>query len=122
MCPDGILSALRVVEMVSQQGALSELLASIPDYPTLREKLPCPDINKISVMEMVESDLESCFNGVVHVNNIDGVRISFEDGSWVLVRPSGTEPYIRITLEGRIKSRAEEIRKISTDFIVGIMK
>jgi phosphoglucosamine mutase len=73
-------------------------------------------------MEMVESDLESCFNGVVHVNNIDGVRISFEDGSWVLVRPSGTEPFIRITLEGRIKSRAEEIRKISTDFIVGIMK
>lgn len=122
MCPDGILSALRVVEMISQQGPLSELLASIPDYPTLREKLPCSDINKISVMESVESDLESCFNGVVHVNNIDGVRISFEDGSWVLVRPSGTEPYIRITLEGRSTSRAEEIRKISTDFIVKIMK
>jgi phosphoglucosamine mutase len=122
MCPDGILSALRVVEMVSQQGTLSELLASIPEYPTLREKLPCPDINKISVMEIVESELESCFNGTIHVNNIDGVRISFEDGSWVLVRPSGTEPYIRITLEGRTKSRAEEIRKISTDFILEIMK
>lgn len=117
MCPDGILSALKVVELVSQQGPLSELLAAIPEYSTVREKLPCSNENKIRVMESVESSLEACFDEVVDVNNIDGVRISFEDGSWVLVRPSGTEPYVRITLEGRTSVRAQEILRISADFI-----
>lgn len=117
MCPDGILSALKVVELVSQQGPLSELLSAIPEYSTIREKLPCSNENKIRVMENVESSLEGCFNEVVDVNNIDGVRISFEDGSWVLVRPSGTEPYVRITLEGKTNARAQEILKISAEFI-----
>ncbi len=117
MCPDGILSALKVVEMISDQGPLSELLASIPEYPTIREKLPCPNEKKDKVMESAESNLQNCFNEASNVNNIDGIRISFEDGSWVLVRPSGTEPYIRITLEGRNDVRAEEIRKISTEFV-----
>lgn len=121
MCPDGILSALKVVEMVSDQGPLSELLASIPEYPTMREKLPCPNEKKDMIMESAESELEACFNDTSNVNNIDGIRITFEDGSWVLVRPSGTEPYIRITLEGRTKTRAEEIKNISTEFIEKIL-
>lgn len=117
MCPDGILSALRVVELVSQQGPLSKLLASIPEYPTMREKLACPNEDKERIMESVSSQLEGHFEGVVEVNTIDGVRISFEDGSWVLVRPSGTEPYVRITLEGKTEERAREICLISTQFI-----
>ena len=122
MCPDGILSALKVIELVSQKGPLSKLLASIPDYPTMREKLSCSNEKKITVMKIVEASLEGCFDDVENVNNIDGIRISFKDGSWVLVRPSGTEPYIRITLEGRTKTRASEILRISTEFIENSMK
>ncbi|MDP1553322.1 MAG: phosphoglucosamine mutase, partial [Methanobacteriaceae archaeon] len=122
MCPDGILSALKVVELVSRQGPLSKLLASIPDYPTMREKLACSNEKKITVMKIVEASLEGCFDDVENVNNIDGIRISFKDGSWVLVRPSGTEPYIRITLEGRTKTRAGEILRISSKFIENSMK
>lgn len=117
MCPDGILSALKVVELVSTSGNLSELLRSIPDYPSIREKIPCADEDKNKVMEMVNSSLENQFDNVVDVNNIDGVRISFKDGSWVLVRPSGTEAYIRITLEAKTKKMAEQIRQISAEFI-----
>ncbi|MBU4535534.1 MAG: phosphoglucosamine mutase [Euryarchaeota archaeon] len=117
MCPDGILSALKVVELVSTKGRLSELLQSIPDYPSIREKIPCSGEDKNKVMEMVNSSLENQFKNVVDVNNIDGVRISFEDGSWVLVRPSGTEAYIRITLEAKTKKMAEDIKQISTEFI-----
>ena len=43
------------------------------------------------------------------------------DGSWVLIRPSGTESYIRITLEGRTMEKAREIRNISREFIEGIL-
>ena len=43
--------------------------------------------------------------------------MTFEDDSWVLVRPSGTEDYIRITLESRSAERAEEIKNICVKII-----
>lgn len=111
MCPDGILSGLRMAEIVSRDGKLSELLAQIPQYPNIREKITCSKDEKIKVMENMEELLKGEFDDVVEVNSLDGVRLTFADDSWVLVRPSGTEDYIRITLESRDAGRAEEIRE-----------
>ncbi len=110
MCPDGILSGLRMAEIVSRDGKLSELLAEIPSYPNIREKITCSKEAKIKVMENMEELLKGAFDDVVEVNSIDGVRLTLTDDSWVLVRPSGTEDYIRITLESRDEARAEEIK------------
>jgi len=117
LCPDGILSALRVIEFVSNKGDLSKQLESIANYPTIRKKIACSKADKEKIMDIVKSSLKDHFKDVVRLNDIDGMRISFEDGSWVLIRPSGTESYIRITLEARNQKRAEEISKISTDFV-----
>ena len=111
MCPDGILSGLRMAEIVSRNGKLSELLEAIPQYPNIREKITCTKDEKIRVMENMEELLEEAFDDIVDVNSLDGVRLTFSDDSWVLVRPSGTEDYIRITLESRDAGRAEEIRE-----------
>ena len=117
MCPDGILSGLRMAEIVSKEGKLSELLAEIPSYPNIREKITCSKEAKIKVMENMEDLLKEAFDDVVDVNSLDGVRLTFADDSWVLVRPSGTEDYIRITLESRDSKRAEEIRDICVKII-----
>ena len=117
MCPDGILSGLRMAELVSNKGKLSELLAEIPSYPNIREKITCSKEAKIKVMENMEELLKSAFDDISDVNSIDGVRLTFKDDSWVLVRPSGTEDYIRITLESRDSQRAEEIRETCVKII-----
>ncbi|WP_298499469.1 phosphoglucosamine mutase [uncultured Methanobrevibacter sp.] len=117
MCPDGILSGLRMAEIVSRDGKLSELLAQIPSYPNIREKITCSKEAKVRVMENMEELLKGAFDDIVEVNSIDGVRLTFEDDSWVLVRPSGTEDYIRITLESRDADRAESIRKTCVKII-----
>lgn len=117
MCPDGILSGLRMAEIVSRDGKLSELLAEIPSYPNIREKITCSKEAKIKVMENMEDLLKVAFDDIVDVNSLDGVRLTFADDSWVLVRPSGTEDYIRITLESRDGQRAEEIRDICAKII-----
>ena len=117
MCPDGILSGLRMAEIVSRDGKLSELLAQIPQYPNIREKITCSKEAKIKVMENMEDLLKDAFDDIVDVNSLDGVRLTFADDSWVLVRPSGTEDYIRITLESRDSQRAEEIRDICVKII-----
>ena len=117
MCPDGILSGLRMAEIVSRDGKLSDLLAQIPSYPNIREKITCSAEAKVKVMENMEELLTSKFDDIREVNSIDGVRLTFEDDSWVLVRPSGTEDYIRITLESRDADRAEAIRKTCVEII-----
>jgi len=117
MCPDGILSALRVAELVASRGPLSELLEDVPSYPNIRDKVPCPDEKKDSVMERVAAGLSAQFRETLDVNTIDGVRISMDDGSWVLVRPSGTEPYIRITLEGKTEEKARYIHERTRNYL-----
>jgi len=121
MCPDGILSALRVIELVQKYGPLSKQLDEIPSYPTIRDKVTCEDHQKEKIMEKVEEKLHIVLDDVVDVNRIDGVRISMVDGSWVLIRPSGTESFIRITLEATSNDKAYMIRNQCADFIEGLL-
>ena len=117
MCPDGILSGLRMAELVSKKGKLSDLLLEIPSYPNIREKITCSKEAKLAVMGNMEELLKGAFDDICEINSIDGVRLTFEDDSWVLVRPSGTEDYVRITLESRSQERAEEICEICKKII-----
>ena len=118
MCPDGILSGLRMAELVSKKGKLSDLLAEIPSYPNIREKITCSKEAKIEVMNNMEELLKDAFDDIRETNSLDGVRLTFEDDSWVLVRPSGTEDYVRITIESRSQERAEEINEICKKIII----
>jgi len=117
MCPDGILSALRVIELIQNKGPLSKLLDDVVSYPTIRDKINCQEHQKENIMQKAETDLSLIFDDVMDVNLKDGVRLSFSDGSWVLVRPSGTESFIRITLEGRTEDKAQIIHEKSAKFI-----
>jgi phosphoglucosamine mutase len=117
MCPDGILSALRVIELIQNKGPLSKLLDDVVSYPTIRDKINCQEHQKENIMQKAETDLSLIFDDVMDVNLKDGVRLSFSDGSWVLVRPSGTESFIRITLEGKTEDKAQIIHEKSAKFI-----
>ncbi|OWT33317.1 phosphoglucosamine mutase [Methanobrevibacter sp. 87.7] len=117
MCPDGLLSGLRLADIVSHEGPLSELLGKMPDYPNIREKVTCSKEDKVKIMENMEELLKDTFDDFDDVNTIDGVRLSFKDGSWVLIRPSGTENYIRITLEAKTEEKAKEIKDKSIELI-----
>jgi phosphoglucosamine mutase len=70
--------------------------ALLPKYPTKRGTLPCDNMEKEKVMQAIASKMKL----MGKVTDIDGVRVEMNDG-WVLVRPSGTEPKIRITAESR---------------------
>ncbi|MEM2878792.1 MAG: phosphoglucosamine mutase [Candidatus Hadarchaeales archaeon] len=106
--PDGPAGAMVVMELIEQHGKLSSLLDSLPDFTTLREKIPCPADRKNYLMEAVREPLETEFKERRETLSIDGLRVSLDEG-WVLVRPSGTEACIRVTVEGKNRGVAEEI-------------
>ena len=46
---------------------------------------------------------------MVRIKDYDGIEFILEDDSWILLRPSGTEPKIRITAEAKTESRARQL-------------
>ncbi|VVB90794.1 Phosphoglucosamine mutase [uncultured archaeon] len=113
LCPDGIYAAAHLVEIISQEGEFGELLDTIPDYPVKRGAFPCQD--RIKAMAKISKKLEV----LGKVNTLDGVRVDTEDG-WILVRPSGTEPKIRITVES--KNKCAELFDMASDIVKGGIK
>ena len=99
-----------MIEEDANFGKLSELLEKFHQYPHMREKVICSKEEKFKVMENMEDLLKGAFDDIKDINTIDGIRLSFNDGSWVLVRPSGTEDYVRITLEAKTEEKAEQIK------------
>ncbi|HEY0196659.1 MAG TPA: phosphoglucosamine mutase [Methanobacterium sp.] len=121
MCPDGILSALKITALVSEKGPLSQLLDNVPSFPTLREKINCEDSQKKNIMEKTEAKFPHLFEDTTEANLIDGVRLSLKNGSWVLIRPSGTESYIRITLGGKTEEDAQKLMDKCKEFMRSLL-
>jgi len=107
---DGILAASLLVKDLVESGAgLHDLLRDVPDYPQVRESFPCNDDDKPKVMKIVEEELEGAIGDVEDVWKYDGVRVNCKDGSWILIRASGTEPKIRLYAEAKNVERLREI-------------
>ncbi len=101
LCPDGPFSAARAVRVLAEHGKpLSEILAVYERYPMGRLRLECPKERKATAMDAIGEELEDVLSGVKGIDTVDGIRAELK-GGWILVRPSGTEPILRITAEAR---------------------
>jgi len=107
LTPDGIFAGALVLEMIDRLGPLSELAKEVPRYVTLRAKIPCPNEKKAKAMEIIAREALRSFD-YERLIDIDGIRIENSDW-WILFRPSGTEPIMRITLEAHTEEKAKEL-------------
>jgi phosphomannomutase len=88
-------------------------------YPNLRENIKCPDSVKFKVIENLKKDYEKEGN---KIDLTDGIRVIVNEG-WGLVRPSNTEPLIRITVEGRTDDSSKRLlSKFKGDVMNAIRK
>ncbi|MHB9285996.1 phosphomannomutase [Halobacteriales archaeon Cl-PHB] len=94
---DGVASAAVFVRLVAEAG-LESLVSPVTERPYRKESVRCGDEQKVDAMARIRDDLPAAFPGA-DVDTEYGVRLTFPDGSWTLVRPSGTEPYVRIYVE-----------------------
>lgn len=99
-CRDGAMSAAKVLEIVARHGRLSDLLDRIPSYSQHKTKTACPERKKQAVMDKLAESARGD-----RVDRTDGVKI-FSGRSWVLVRPSGTEPIFRVFSEAPTPEKA----------------
>ncbi|NJE08201.1 phosphoglucosamine mutase [Thermococcus sp. M39] len=108
---DSFVTMGLLIKLIDEEGKpLSEIIKEIPQYPLIKKNVKCPDDLKPKVMEIAKNELERKLKDEIkEVLTISGIRLNLNDGSWVLVRPSGTEPKIRVVVEGQTEKRMKEL-------------
>lgn len=121
---DGIYAASLLVEMIAKTGKkLSEIYKDIEnecgsifmderDYKFTLEK-------KASMTQtlMVDKQIPELPYEIEKVSYLDGSKVYFKNGGWVIARFSGTEPLLRIFCEMPTLEQAREVTKIYEDFL-----
>jgi phosphomannomutase / phosphoglucomutase len=100
-CRDGgMTAAIMIAILATERCTVSKLLAALPEFHLIKEKIrgkdPAAMIHRLNAEFSGES-----------IDRTDGVRINRQD-SWALVRPSGTEPLVRVIVESQKKEIADE--------------
>ena len=117
-----MLSSLLLLKGLEDENrALSELVAEVPEYPTIRENIACRSEVKCKIVEDIGEKLQSVFPKYKEFSKVDGVRLTLNEG-WILVRASGTEPLIRLTVGGESLKAAKQIMKESINQVKRIVE
>jgi len=111
---DGVLLALLTAAAEVEEpldARADRLLETHGEIRQSRVSVDCPDGRKAAVLSELETALPDAVAGtpVADVNTVDGFKIALDDGTWLLVRPSGTEPKMRIYAEAGTDDRVEEL-------------
>jgi phosphomannomutase len=110
---DGVCSAAVLARLVADAGGLDALTAPVTERPYRKTNVECPDALKDAAMDRVRERAAEVFPEADR-DPTHGLRADFEDGSWVLIRPSGTEPYLRIYAESEA---VEDLLAAATDLV-----
>lgn len=108
---DGLLSALHLLQVIVETGrSLSELAEIMTVLPQALVGAKVPNHKKESYMDYPEI-----------AEAIDRISKKFADEGRVLIRPSGTEPLVRVMIEGKDQALIEQEAKALADLIQNVM-
>ena len=121
---DGIWAGMMILQwMFDSKKRLKEL---INEVYSITEPFACDrqdvELNKnirTKVIEMCSNDSFSAFGSfnVVRIENLDGFKFHFGDNRWLLIRPSGTEPILRLYAEAENIEMVRDILGAASDVI-----
>ncbi|WP_435196598.1 phosphoglucosamine mutase [Natronomonas sp. EA1] len=110
---DGAFTAAKFLELLAEKPA-SEVVAPYDGYANVRENIHYEtDAERDAMLAAAEEYAQSAD---ATPTTIDGYRLDYGD-AWVLARPSGTEPVIRVYAEAREETRATELAVGATEAI-----
>ena len=115
---DGINSAIHVCHLLDNQNKMmSEIINELPNtYQTPTMAPFCKDEEKYQVVEDLVKQIEEIKNNKTKIDNqeitsvltVNGVRFSFEDGSWGLIRASSNKPSLVVVTESPTSDRRKK--------------
>ena len=122
---DGILACLLVAEMLAARGGsikeqIQQLFKKIGrEFWPLRENLHLSDEQKANTVKKVGVDASTLLGRkVVSIDRTDGAKFVFDDGTWMLLRLSGTEPLLRLYVEGESAAASARLAREATEWVL----
>jgi len=100
----GMALALFLELLASSNKSVSEELATLPPSFTTKDKISCEKEDADKIISKLLAEFPNA-------DTTDGVKIVFDKKNWVMVRPSGTEPIIRIYVESDSEKSLEILMK-----------
>ena len=126
---DGINSAIQVCHLLDNENKnMSEIIKSIPNTFQSPTMAPfCKDDEKYNVVDEIVKQITEIKNKKIKIDSqeikdiltVNGIRFSFEDGSWGLIRASSNKPSLVVVTES---PSSEERKKKIFDFIDGLLQ
>jgi len=109
---DGVLMSLLAADATTAEpfdARVDRLLDEHGHIAAGKVSIDCPDDRKAGVLDELEDHIPESVDGhaVAKVVTLDGFKLLLENGSWLLVRPSGTEPKLRVYAEADADERVE---------------
>ena len=115
-CRDSFTAAGLILEKLSSfPGSISQLMATYPRYYLLKEKFDCPAELAFKVVTELRRRYQR-----ENISTLDGLKIIWGE-AWVHLRPSNTEPIIRIIAEARSAEKARRLLEKFKDEIKQIL-
>lgn len=117
---DGVLLAVLTAAAHAERPIDERADAIVEEHGEIHQdriSVACPDERKDAVLTELEGAIPEYIAGVAveEIGTKDGFKIQLEDGSWLLVRPSGTEPKLRVYAEADSDERCEELLQAGRD-------
>lgn len=113
---DGVLMGMLLLEAMAARGKrledlIEEIFATVGPHEYTRRDLHPPQEKMHRIISVLQSLQPDAFAGapLADIVRRDGTRLDFTDGSWLLLRPSGTEPVVRVYAEAATQERAREL-------------
>ncbi len=124
---DGVLMGLLILEAMAHAGKrleelIEDVFALVGRHEYTRDDLhPAPEKMR-AINAALQSFKETMFADatIAAVVRKDGTRLDFEDGSWLLLRPSGTEPVVRVYAEAPTQERARDLVNHGVALVNGV--
>ena len=126
---DGINSAIQVCHLLENQNKkMSEIIKELPNTYQSPTMAPfCKDEEKYTVVEDLVKQVQELHDKKIKIDNqeikevltVNGVRFSFKDGSWGLIRASSNKPSLVVVTES---PTSDERKKKIFDFIDGLLQ
>ncbi len=114
---DGLMTTAFMVELLATTGkSMSTLLDDVPRYALSKHKVRVQDPDRAMAAAEQQASQD---DGVVRVDTIDGLKAYYE-GGWVLIRPSGTEPVVRVQAEAADEGSAQALARKFVKAITGL--
>jgi phosphomannomutase len=114
---DGVLLGLLITEIISYyRTPLYELVENLlnevgPAFYKRKDMRLRHPVSKSAMVKQLKENAPASIGGesIIEIIDIDGIKYIMSDDSWLLIRPSGTEPVLRVYAEGRTPEMVEAL-------------